>query len=107
MDLLRKDINLDMGHLLLLTVLVVAVVFVANSCRLTCGSSENLVVPKLQEKVCRCKSCAETCYERALNGSLPGCDNINGNYDQCNDSYRKCLLFGCSVASGNTCNCNN
>jgi hypothetical protein len=108
MDILNKEITIDMGHLLLLAVVVVGVLFVANRCRLECsGMHENLDVPKLHQNICRCPSCSETCYQRALNGELPGCSDSNPNYDQCNDSYRKCLLFGCNVASGNTCHCKN
>lgn len=114
MDLLNKEIRIDVGHLLLLAVVVLGVLFVANRCRLTCGLSsplenlgvENLMIPKIHQNICRCPDCAETCYQRALNGQLPGCGGCNGtNYDQCNDSYRRCLLSGCAVASGNTCNC--
>lgn len=107
MDLLNKEINVDIGHLLLLAVVVGIVLFVSNRCRLECGSrSENLDVPRIHQNLCRCPSCAETCYQRAVTGVLPGCSNTDGNFDQCNNSYRKCLLFGCGVASGNTCNCN-
>ena len=107
MDILNKDITIDMGHLLLLAAIVAGILFVSNRCRLECGGSqENLDVPRLDRNLCKCPSCAETCYQRALNGQLPGCGGCNGtNYDQCNDSYRRCLLSGCGVASGSTCSC--
>jgi len=92
------DIKLDLGHVLLLVALVVFVLFVANGCSLSCGNSENLDVPKFVAKECHCKSCAEACYERALNGELDGCNEQDPNYDQCNNSYRTCLLGGCGVA---------
>jgi hypothetical protein len=98
MDLLNKELNLDVSHLILFIILIAVVLYVVKS------SSENLEVPQANFIPCKCPSCADACYQRALNGQLPGCGG-ELNYDQCNNSYRKCLLFGCDVASGSTCNC--
>jgi hypothetical protein len=96
MDWLKYNI----GSLLLLLALVVLIVVALKS------RSEDLQVPKVNVTPCKCQSCQDECYQRALNGQLPGCGGCNGtNYDQCNDSYRKCLLHGCGIASGSTCNC--
>lgn len=118
--MLNQDIKLDMAHLVLLAVIVVGVLFVTRGCRLECsvvdpikeslsvvGSScgSGTVLPRACQNGCRCADCAEACYQRALNGELPGCGGPNPNYDQCNNEYRKCLLHGCDVASGNTCTC--
>lgn len=59
---------------------------------------ENLVVPRVNQVKCKCPGCAEACYQRALNGELPGCGEHDMNYDQCNYNYRMCMLTGCGIA---------
>ena len=113
-------LKLDVAHLILLAVIVVGVLFVTNSCSLQCSSANSkqeglgivtkgcqsgTVLPKACENKCNCQSCADACYQRALRGELAGCGGPNPNYDQCNSEYRKCLLHGCGVASGNSCTC--
>ena len=118
MGMFNQDIKLDLSHLVLLALIVIGVLFVTRRCRLECGVASfkeglgvggscggGTVLPKACEAPCKCASCSEACYQRALSGQLPGCGGRNPNYDQCNLEYRKCLLFGCDVASGNTCKC--
>lgn len=113
----HQDIKVDLSHLVLLAVIVMGVLFLTRKCSLQCGGNQEglrigndscgggMVLPKACEAPCKCASCSEACYQRALSGQLPGCGGPNPNYDQCNLEYRKCLLFGCDVASANTCKC--
>ena len=102
MTFLNQEISFDMGHLLLLLALVGFLFFVAFRCRINCGGSENLEVQKVHWKSCRCPSCLEAVYEKAMNGELYGCDPNNPfvpySPEECNYQYRKAALHGCGVA---------
>lgn len=63
---------------------------------------ENFQVAKVVPLPCKCVSCQDACYNRALTGELYGCDSKNLNPDECEYSYRMCLLTGCGIAGSTT-----
>jgi hypothetical protein len=97
-NFLQTEINLDIGHVLILAALIGLVVFLACKYR-----SEGLNVPQVVQRSCHCKSCQDVAYEKLRNNEYYGCrkDNPLEPYseEQCYLEYRKALLTGCNVAS--------
>jgi len=102
MTFFNEEINFDMGHLILLIALVLFVFFVAMRCKLSCGDNEGLEIPRVHWKQCRCPTCEEAVYNKAVSGELYGCDPNNPlipySQEECYNQYRKGVLHGCGVA---------
>jgi len=111
MSFLDNEIHFDAGHLLLLVALVLFVLFVVYRCRLKAEglrvagdavSPAALSIQKVHYQQCRCPSCVEAVYQKALSGDLYGCNASNPyipySKEECNYQYRKNALHGCGVA---------
>lgn len=97
MTFLDQEITFDIGHLILLLVLVGFVLFVVQRYR------EGLEIQKVHIRECRCQDCLDVALHQAQTGQLYGCDPNNPyvpySPEECEYSYRKAALHGCGVAS--------
>jgi len=101
---LEAEINLDLGHVVLLLVLIGFVFYLVWKARKEGMQVDGKPWPvPVVARSCKCPDCAASALDKAQSGVLYGCNEndpyIPSSPEICNYSYRKELLHGCGIAS--------